>query len=65
MVTTRIVLVAGTHLKVDGVNYVTVREFSLRSPGGIQGTVTIDGEKVTAREITARVSPNPLHVFAL
>lgn len=34
----------GEHLDVSGVDYVPVKEFSLRCVGGIEGTVTIDGK---------------------
>lgn len=43
----------------------TVQEFSLRSTGGIEGIVTVDGERVQAEEIRVKICPQPLHVFAL
>ncbi|ODM97758.1 Sphingosine kinase 1 [Orchesella cincta] len=55
----------GAHLSVSGVSYVTVKEFTIRCAGGINGTITIDGERVTGEEIKIKISPRPLHVFAL
>jgi diacylglycerol kinase family enzyme len=58
-------VLSGSHLDVEGVKYVKVKEFTLTRKGGIGGNLTIDGEKVVGEKLTVRVSPIPLNIFAL
>jgi sphingosine kinase len=55
----------GEHVDMEGVTYVKCKEFSLRSEGGIKGTLTIDGERVIGELIKVRLCPKPLNVFSL
>lgn len=55
----------GAHLDVEGVKYVTVKEFTIEREGGIEGNPTIDGEKVAGDKIHVKLSPTPLNLFSL
>jgi len=55
----------GSHMEVEGVHYIPVKEFTIECEKEIPGNLTIDGEKVSASRIRVKLATSPLNVFSL
>jgi len=55
----------GSHVEVEGVQYIPVQEFTIECEKEIPGNLTIDGEKVSASRIRVKLASSPLNVFSL